>query len=357
MKTIRFIIYFGIFPALIHAQSFNFSESEIEFSTKWDTLIYRMDSNEGHLKLHTNKWLMCFLHWRPLTPENADVTPEYVREKLITFWGPNMAYFTLKEGEGEMEINGHRAYYVNGDFMGQVDTRFIIWNCEETQRQFIADLNINKLMGTPGIYLELQQMIAETVTCHCDFNQSAEGALTRFYRNDTLKIAFKAPSHWKTSIFETEIWYPEGPSAQSASLWTLSTTSEKQIDILWHKKENELNEKSIQSFFDRAVVENNLNYENIIIDSIYTFDNVFRFKGKYTLVKEDSLKERYSRFSNTHQFVGEAVEISGNIYFLVASIIKIDKVWGLKVDLPPDEKDYKDLLNHAREILNQTNKP
>ncbi len=188
---------------MIHAQSINYSQKDIELSSKWDTLIYRMDSNEGHLKLHTNKWLMCFLHWRPLTPENEAITSEYVRDKLINFWGPNMDYFTLKEGEGEMEINGHRAYYVNGDFMGQVNTRFIIWNCEETQRQFIADININKLLKTPDIYLELQEMIAKTVTCHGDFNPSAEGVLTRFYRNDTLQIAFKTPSNWRTNLFET----------------------------------------------------------------------------------------------------------------------------------------------------------
>ncbi len=75
------------------------------------------------------------------------------------------------------------------------------------------------------------------------------------------------------------------------------------------------------------------------------------------MVKEENFKERYSRFSNTHQFVGEAVEISGNIYFIVASIIKVDKVWGLMVDLAPEEKDFKDLLSHAREILNQTTNP
>jgi hypothetical protein len=72
MKTIRFIIFFGILPALIHAQSVNYYEKEFDFSTNLDTLVNRIDTNEGNLKLHTNKWLMCFMHWPLLNTENFE---------------------------------------------------------------------------------------------------------------------------------------------------------------------------------------------------------------------------------------------------------------------------------------------
>ncbi len=318
----------------------------------WEIIEKDIGDNQGHIRLHTNKWLMYFLHFRPLTQENFDITPEYVRSQLLTFWGPNMDHFSLKDTEGEIEINGHKAYYVDGDFMnGLVKTRFIIWNCLETNRQFIADLNINKRLETPDTYHEIQQVVTKTILCHGENRVTGGSILPKKYVNDSLDISFYIPNNWKTSGFDSNTWFPDGPDKTNGTLWTLPSDSEKQIDIIWEKAAEKPTEKTIEAFFERMNKFEGFKHLKLTIDTMFYDDNVWVFSGKYQLNREGVYKDKYSSFSDKYLFYGELWNMKGSNYFILSSYILIDNIWGRKVSLFPERKLFDKNLSLIRNLL------
>jgi len=137
-----------------------------ETGDDWQVTSVKVNDESGHIKLHQDKWLMYFLHWRPLTEEKKNLSIKYTQNLLLNFWGQAIN-FELNHIEEEMEINGHKAFFSEATFgKGSIYTRFIVWNCPQTNRQFVADCNINLRRGTPKEMLEVQKLITQTVCCH-----------------------------------------------------------------------------------------------------------------------------------------------------------------------------------------------
>ena len=180
---------------------------------EWQAVYQETDGNGGHARLGQSKWLMYFLHWRPIADEGRTLTVDYVRNHMMNFWGQAMS-FELADIDGAMEVCGHRAIFTEGTVMGgAVRTRFIVWNCPETNRQFTADCNINLRRKTPAELLELQRTITETVICHEGARPGEEPpGLPHLYSSEDWNVTFRIPSTWRTADYASEEWFPQGMS-------------------------------------------------------------------------------------------------------------------------------------------------
>lgn len=315
----------------------------------WVTIYKKTGDHQGHIKLHQDKWLMFFVHWRPLTEENRNITPEYVRNTLLNFWGPNMNNFKLKGYEGSLQVNSHDAYYVYGTFNDVVKTRFIIWNCPETGRQFIADLNINIAMGTPEILHDLQQLSIMTISCHGGVKPGS--ILPRQYKSEKYNLSFYTPEDWTTNEFFAEKWFPAGMTQTKGTLWTLPIGREKRIELLWEDTKDNVSENLLNQFIKKMenfspTSDDSSKYTDFHIDSykekngILTAEGIFRL-GLYAEQEKD--------YSDQYKFRGFLWKNNGRVYFLIASLINIQEVWEKKVDLSPSQELFDKYIE--KEIL------
>lgn len=196
-----------------------------------DWTVFRAQRNVevSTVTLHADKWLMYFLHWRPLTDKNRNLSIEYVKKLLLSFWGPDMPFRIVGQG-GETTVGGHPAFYIDGTiYNNKIRTRFIVWNCDQTGRQFIADCNINKSLGTQDKFLHTQYKITSTIACHGNAVTNNHSELSRHYHSRRYKLSFFTPALWRTRPFQSKKWFPQGMSISNGTLWTLVTDSQKVI--------------------------------------------------------------------------------------------------------------------------------
>ncbi|MCP4708795.1 MAG: hypothetical protein GY869_09235, partial [Planctomycetes bacterium] len=172
----------------------------------------------GSVTLTADMWAMYFLHWRPLTPEREKLSPEYVRDLLLNFWGPEMP-FTLSDNDGETTVAGHPAHYIDGTiYDGKIHTRFIVWNCPETRRQLIADCNYNASMGTPRKFLNLQFDFTASLACHPQAPVQTFASLTKKSDWPQYNLSFYTTDDWRSHEFNAPQWFPEGLNDTNGTL-------------------------------------------------------------------------------------------------------------------------------------------
>jgi hypothetical protein len=297
---------------------------------------------EGHIRLHSRQWLMYFLHWRPLIEQNRDLTREYVRNQMLNFWGQAMN-FELKNIDGETEVCGHPARYTEGTVMnGNVYTRFIVWNCPETGRQFTADCNINLRLKTPMPLLNLQRLITSTIRCHG--GGSVPLASTLFpqrYESDKWNIAFSLPTGWRTADYPSEEWFPKGPTAECGSLWTLLTDSQKHVELIWGKSTTPISADVFQDFLKKATAPfSSGNIPVAMVDmkleSLQENPGVWQRAGTFRLKQTAQSKDYFSDYL----FRGLLRKEGGHAYFLLGAIIMVKEFWGIPNDLSPDQATF-----------------
>ncbi len=316
----------------------------------WDVLHHNETSDGGELMLQHEIWYMYFLHWRPLNEENRNITPIYVRHQLLNWWGPNMAYFTLKSSEGELSINGHKAYYVDGDYLGMVDTRFVIWNCEETNRQFIGDLNINRKLNTPRIIYDAQLLSLNTISCHGDSSFHGQKIFPKHYISEKGKLDFHTLDSWNTDEFESSSWYPGGISDSSGSIWTLPADSRKQIMLFWKDSKEKINKKTMEEFFMQIdeyspVADDSLIYGDFEYSGVESDKEIFFTEGTFTLrtAKNGMQGKEYQEEFIFSSYLWQKNE---KTYFLLASMINMKNVWNNQVNLKPDRNMFNKFLDN-----------
>jgi hypothetical protein len=333
-----------------------FNIDKNEFPGKWEILENLSGNNGGSLKILGQHWLMYFLHWQPLTPElEKSLLPEYVRKKLLNFWGPNMP-FELTGNEGEMIINGHKAYWVEGTiYKNTVKTRFIIWNCPESGRQFIADTNVNKRLETPDELLILQTDITKTIGCHGEISVHLNKTLDSEYKSDALKISFLKPSIWSTEIYEDKKWYPNGVNSQKGSLWTLPIGSEKLVIKKWKNKKLPVTKETLKQLIEglekekviyQKVIEFHL--ENFRIEEVIPpEENTFTATGKFSMVTSYKDKESSEDFFFTaYLWYDEEKTV-----FLMTCILDRKEFWGKSINLTPTAEQIEEFNNAALKLL------
>jgi transglutaminase-like putative cysteine protease len=306
-------------------------------------VIDREVGEEGHVRLHSRRWLMYFLHWRPLTDQNRDLTKEYVRNQMLNFWGQAMN-FELKNIDGETEVCSHSARFTEGTVMnGNVYTRFIVWNCPETRRQFTADCNINLRLKTPMVLLDLQRLITGTIRCHEGGRPPRPSSpLTQKYESREWNLSFFLPPHWRTAEYPSREWFPNGLTAESGSLWTLLTDSQKHLEVIWREKQGPLSAGLFQDLLKKAAVpfrvENvDVAMVDVRLDSLREKPGVWQGAGTFRLKQTAQGKDYFSDYL----FRGLLWDKGGHVYFLLGGVIMVREFWGIPNDLSPDAATFE----------------
>jgi|GEM_PF-651837 len=312
----------------------------------WRILSQNLGPKDGLLKLSQSKWLMYFLHWRPLNEANKTLSVEYVRNHMLNFWGQAMN-FKLLDIDGEMEICGHRAVFTEGTVMdGAVHTRFIVWNCPQTNRQFTADCNINLRRKTPPDLLDLQRAISQTICCHKgELPPEIPAGLTQKYLSKKWNISFFIPPTWRTADYDSKEWFPNGMSAQSGSLWTLLADSVKRLDLAWEVKEEELSRDVFERFLKGCAAP--FVFENVTsqisrweLKDIKEKDSVWTGEGLYEYKQKAQNQEAVS----SYRFKGFLWKVGNKTYFLLASLVQIKEFWNIPNDLSPSDETFENFV-------------
>jgi len=293
---------------------------------------------DGFLRLNQTKWLMYFLHWRPLTQEPREVTPEYVRDLLLSFWGPNMP-FILTGNEGPLTVAGHPAYFVEGTiYKGTVKTRFIVWDCPRTGRRFIADTNINVQQGTPEAMLDLQRQIAQTTCCHGQEIATDSPVLTQDFKSEKFNLSFRIPPTWRTREYPNPKWFPDGQTPVNGTLWTLITDSEKRLELYWRQTDQPLNRELFDSFVDAfrqhplILSGQAMQLKEIKLTDFVSTEGRLVGNGVCTYSVEFGGKE----YKQPYIFRSFLWRNGLRIYFLMASMVAMQEMWQIPNDLTPD---------------------
>jgi hypothetical protein len=316
-----------------------------------DWIVVNKEASEfgGTLQLFHDKWLMYFLHWRPLTAERRNISVEYAKKLLLSFWGPDMP-FTIKGEGGETEVGGHKAYFIDGTiYNNMIRTRFIIWNCPETNRQFIADCNINLSLGTPEKLLAIQYKITSTISCHGQKKLKSYDLLSQNFNSKKYDLSFDIPANWRSHEYTSKKWFPEGLTKTNGTLWTLLTDSRKFIDFRWENKERKISKELLVNHlkglkdgdftYDKKV---ETRYGKLEVKNIKESDNLV--VGELSVVFNQQYKEE--NFSETYISKAFLWNNHGKTYFLLTGVVCLDEVWKRPLNLSPSEETLNNFFKN-----------
>lgn len=334
------------------------------FSVDNNWQINKQDSslNAGNITLSSKVWLMHFLHWWPLTDSSENLSLAYATELLKTLWGMQ---FTLTENKGECRVNGHRAYYVEGQLGNVVKTRFIVWNCPESGRQFVSDCNINLALNTPEEYFKVQvQDITQSIHCHAPYEERKTEKLSHFIAYDTLGIHFQLPQFWHSDLYVVSEnsdrkmpgYFKDGLNRKNGVIWNLITDSEKKVNLVWKQISAKLTSESfasdLRSFYQDTLhtvqdtFEISFYHENANLSAIDSLDAYFECDGEYDQVTEIKGIGVYDTSHYVfHAFSWQEENIS---YLLTAAMVAHDNFWGIPIDLVPGRDQFESFLDELR---------
>ena len=157
---------------------------------------------QGEITFSDTKWLMYLVHWGPI--QAPEITIDYIKDRMLKMWG---VPFEFSGKEGKTEMAGHEAAWVeaygtNKSFY----TRFVIWNCPESGREFIADTNYNLQVKTPEEDFETEMRSARTVRCHDDAPSQSFPDLTKKVEPRGCGLSFFIPERW--FMFDSPYYVP-----------------------------------------------------------------------------------------------------------------------------------------------------
>jgi hypothetical protein len=309
----------------------------------WEVVSVEQGPGAGMLRLHQDWWLMYFLHWRPLTEDSPELTVEYVRNLLVSFWGPGMP-FTLTGREGQLTIGGHRALFVEATiYDGAVHTRFIVWNCPESGRQMIADTNVNRRTGTPVELLDLQREVTKTVCCHGQAQHYRLAALPQHFAADSYSLSFDLPRSWRAQMYLDPDWYPDGPTPTAGSVWALPTDSDKRIDLAWRTDPREPSPGVLAEYLELLrrplpVADGcDASIGNIQLREVTeTADRVVaagHLELGYRSDERDVVRP--------YRFQSYLWHDGGRVFLATASMVALERFWEQDVDLVPTDEVFE----------------
>jgi hypothetical protein len=169
----------------------------------WVDSSFTGSAEAGTFSVSSTKVIYYFLHWGPI--ELPEVTEDYVRGRIPKIWpGEGLKVLSVKQAT----VGGHPAYFA--EVMPRREfyrAFFLIWNCPESGRQFIADMNYNVQYLTPRAELEAEFATTYyTLVCH-------PGAPTRElpdhverFDSQRFGICFDHPLRWY--VFENPYGVP-----------------------------------------------------------------------------------------------------------------------------------------------------
>jgi hypothetical protein len=224
----------------------------------------------GEITFSDAKWLMYLIHWGPI--QVPKITVDYVKERMLKMWGVNFE-FTGKEGT--TRVSGHdaawaEAYGTNKSFY----TRFIIWNCPESGREFIADTNYNLRRKTPKEDFEKEMLSARTVHCHPGVLIERPSELAKKYESDKYGFSFYYPEEW--FIFDSPYSVPfpqyEGiRGKEMGSLLGLCSDENISVTLKWSPLEETKKEEMVMGVEQKSL--ENLTNEIQSRKEVESFEN------------------------------------------------------------------------------------
>ncbi|MCP4216915.1 MAG: hypothetical protein GY765_19850 [bacterium] len=201
-------------------------------------------TEKGEVTFNDGKWLMYLIHWGPIQTET--ITVDYVKKRMLDMWGVPFQ-FTGKEGKTTMA--GHDAVFVEAYGTNKAFySRYIVWNCPESGREFIADTNYNLKLKTPEADFELEKTSAATLQCHTGAPIKDSPQLTATYSSRRYGFSFYYPDRW--FIFDSPYYAPfpqyEGlRSAKMGSLLGLCSDQNLRVTVQWQPLVKEKKQKSM----------------------------------------------------------------------------------------------------------------
>lgn len=334
--------------------------------------VIKQDSTEytGQIKLKAEKMLMHFLHWWPLNENNNEISTEHTKDLLLNLWGMQ---FDLTGVEGETKINGHQAFFVEGNLRNVVKTRFIVWNCPQSNRQFLSDCNINISLSTPQHLLNLQvNDITNSVCCHKTEDPVQNPKLPQHINYEDQNITLDLPESWRSSLFFVSTdsnekgpgYYANGVTEKEGAIWSLVTDTQKEINLTWKKSSAQISEdnfqKALSNVFNDTIIimQDTLKYRFYCADTnsqnIKVNERYIENSGSFDLITDI---ESYAPIDTSHyQYKAFIWKNNETEYFLFASMVAYNNMWGIPFDLAPTELQFNNFVRD--EVLkNITNHP
>jgi hypothetical protein len=146
----------------------------------------------GQAVFSDTKWLMYLIHWGPI--QKQELTTDYVRDRMLKMWG---VPFEFTGQEGHTTMAGHDAVFVEAfGTKHAFRTRFIVWNCPESGREFIADTNYNLVAKTPVEDFEAERRSARTLACHDGAPVERFPDLHERFAGNRVGFTFDYPERW-----------------------------------------------------------------------------------------------------------------------------------------------------------------
>lgn len=325
----------------------------------WEINIIDSTSNHGNVKIQNKIWLMHFLHWWPLTKDNEELSISYAKNMLANLWGME---FKMNGVVGENIVNGHKAFYAEGIYNNIVKTRFIVWNCPESGRQFLSDCNINIALNTPNELFDLQiNNITQSVCCHDSTNKNSNPILPNQINYDEEELSFKLPSNWRSGLYLVDSnsnsklpgYYKEGITNKRGVIWNLISDSEKEINLIWEKNIGQLSEDKFKldlynffrdtSYSTQDTFKIRSFFSEIKLNKTNIYSNFYEIDGEYNVTTDlvnympiDTSKYCFSAFCWTDKDVD---------FMIIASMVAYDNIWGVSIDLKPTKAQFRKFIN------------
>lgn len=148
---------------------------------------------EGSIATVKVKGIYYFIHWFPREVE--EITPEFVRERIPKLWpSEGLVVKDIKP----MTVAGHPAYFATAEPKRKFYCpNFLVWNCPESGRTFIADMNYSIAWLTPTSYLDAMiNTTSKTLACHPGAPTSKINGHAVRYDNPSFGISFRHPVSW-----------------------------------------------------------------------------------------------------------------------------------------------------------------
>jgi hypothetical protein len=318
----------------VHADEVRPIDLDLLRQTGEDWLVVAEDLGigQGFVRVHHDLWFMHFLHWRPLPKAAEAPSVASVRELMSSFWGPSMQ-FEFTGNDGAVTVAGHPAVFVEGTLSDRaIRTRFVVWDCPESGRRFIADENINEAAGTPMRLLELQREITLSTVCH---GREAEDTAGSWRRWPELAVALSAPESVRSRIFPFVRWYPDGPTRSRGSVWTLPTDSEQLVELRWQPGDGPVSKSELEELLDSvgAGPGSSIDHDSLTVAVTERTEGGLTASGAFDVVSvhgEHSVRNPFL-FRAFLWHDGETAKL------LVASMLCQHQIWGIDNDLTPSE--------------------
>ena len=283
-----------------------------ELGYTWSDSSFTGSAESGSFTASSTKVIYYFLHWGPI--EVSDVTEEYVRERIPKIWpGEGLKVLSVSEAT----VGGHPAWFA--EVMPRREfyrAFFLIWNCPESDRQFIADMNYNVQYHTPRSELEAEfSTTYHTLACHPDAETSELPGHVVRYDSRRFGIRFDHPLNWFVIENPYGVPHPEYQGVRNDRIGSLLAN---------------LQDVTTDIFFDWETLS-----EDPVDDTQYMGSAVAHYRAA---IKSVSAMDQVESFKYDD---AETVTINGH---------KVFKLFGDVIRKAPD-KPGPDFNSHARAMV------